>query len=125
MKLCYPETATFFRVSPDTYGNKKTILDQEEIPVFYGQNSLFSHSNNQDLIDSDGIIFPDPSNAFVIENANRLEGMYVYMNPFNGDPLDAWYKIESVTVSRDMLLTNTIDNVECLLKKTRSLYLVS
>ena len=59
--------------------------------------------------------------AFVVNNANRLEGMYIKAVLFGSDESESWYKIETVSVNRDHLLCNKIDNVEMALNKTRPL----
>ena len=124
-RLTYLDEATFVKVTTTGYGNNKVVQDQEVVPVIFLQSTGFAHVNNQDAITADAICYPDPENAFIIENANRLEGMYLLAPFFDGSNDEGWYKIESVSVNRDHLLTNTIDNIQCLLKKTRKISNVS
>lgn len=121
MKLCYPDTATFYKVTPQSYGNNKTVTDAEEIPVIFLQDTGFTHTNFRDSIDSDAVVYPDFNHSFIIENAMRLEGMYVKCALFGADEDAAWFKIIKSTVNRDHLLNNKIHNIECLLKKTTRL----
>lgn len=116
--LNYQDVATFVKVSSGGYGNDKTVTQQIDIPVIFLQNTQASHSRFQDSIESDAICYVDPFNSFVINNYNRLEGMYILQPLFGSADSQSWYKIISVTVNRDHLLGNEIDNIELRLKKT-------
>lgn len=120
-KLCYKDLITIVKVTANEYGNKKTTQEQHDVKGTFLQNTGFLHSANQDVIDSDAILYVDPANSFVKTNANRLEGMYVVVPLFGGDPDQSWYKITKVAVNRDHLLGNKIDNIQCLLKKSEAL----
>lgn len=119
--LCHKDLVTFVVVTASTYGNKKEVVQQHEVKCTFLQNTGFLHSNNQDAVDSDAIIYPDHTNAFIKANANRLEAMYIIAPLFGGDPGESWYKITNVAVNRDHLLNNKIDNIQCLLKKSEAL----
>lgn len=116
--LKYPDTATFILADSGEYSGNKTIGDQAEVPVIFVQGTNYNRNNHQDIVDADAVCWPDFTNAFIIEHANRLEGMYVLMDLYGGDPGNAWFKIASVVTHRDHLLNNTIDNIECRLQKT-------
>lgn len=118
LQLIYPDTATFVLVQSGGYKGTKMPVDQEDVSVIFVQNTGFQNANNQEGVTSDAILYPDFTNSFIIANAHRLEGMYVLINEYSGDEDESWFKIESVTVNRDHLLNNQIDNIECQLKKT-------
>lgn len=117
----YQDTATFVRVTADGYSGNKTAVQQVDVPVIFIQSTDFVRSGFQENIDADAICYPKKDEPFITENADRLEGMYIIANLFGGDVTDAWYKVETCTVNRDHLLTNTIDNIELLLKKTKAI----
>lgn len=119
LKLTYPDVATFVKVAPDGYANTKTPLAQIDVPVIFVQNTGYVRNRNQDAVDSDAICYPDFTNSFIVENANRLEGMYLIMPLYGATDAQAWYKVTDVTVNRDHLLGNVIDNIELGLKKSR------
>lgn len=123
--LNYQDTATFVTVSADSYGNTKVIEEQYDVPVIILQNTGFVHSTNQDALTADAVLYPDPLNSFISDNHNRLEGMYVVMPLYGDSADDGWYKITHVSVNRDHLLTNSIDNIECSLKRTTPIQGVS
>ena len=119
LQLNYPDTATFVEVSSSGYGNDKAMVAQVEVPVIFIQSTGFVRAGFQENVDADAICFPDFTDEFIVANHNRLEGMYVLMPLFGASNPQSWYKITNVTVNRDHLLGNTIDNVELQLKKTR------
>jgi len=119
--LCHKDTIVFVELTNYGYGNKKNVIAQHDVMGTFIQNTGFLHTTNQDIINSDAILFPDHKDAFIISAYNRLEGMCIIAPVFGGDPDDAWYKITSVTVNRDHLLGNKIDNIQVLLKKTEAL----
>lgn len=121
MRLPYPDTVTFVKVQAGSYANTKVVIGRADVNVIFIQNTGFQRTNYQEFVDSDAQCFPDPTNDFVIENANRLEGMYILAPMFGSDPIDSWYKVTGASVNRDHLLNNTIDNVQLGLKKTKAI----
>lgn len=117
----YQDTATFVKVTSGVYANSKTVVEQEGVPVVFLQSTGFNRSRFSETIDADAICYPDPLSEFVVDNFNRLEGMYILAPLFGVDNDDGWYKVETVIVNRDHLLTNTIDNIELRLKKTKKI----
>lgn len=115
LALTYPDTATFVVVTSGTYANSKTMAEQVEVPVIFLQDTNFQHAANQDGITADSVCYVDPFDAWILSKNYRLEGMYIVAAIFGEE---TWYKIESVTVNRDHLLGNVVDNVELLLKKS-------
>ncbi len=102
-----------------------SLLSQASVAVTFIQNTQFSRSNFQDAIDSDAICYPDFNNDFIVANFNRLEGIYVLQPLYGSGDDQSWYKITSVTINRDHLLNNQIDNIVSALKKTRPILGVS
>lgn len=113
------------KVSPGAYANNKTVEESEDVPVIFQQNTGFSRSNYQENIDADAILYADPTNDFIISHYNRLEGMYVIISPFGAPEDISWYKVTNVTIFRDHLIGNQIDNIQCALKKTRPVQTIS
>jgi hypothetical protein len=124
LPLNYPDSATFILSKENEYGDKR-VDKLSEVPVIFIQATGFNRANFQDGITADAVCYPDFTNSFIVDNSNRLEGMYIIAPLFDGDPDEAWYKVESCAVNRDHLLNNQIDNVELRLKKTRPWPLVS
>lgn len=117
----YQDEATFYKVIPGSYGNKKIVTEAESVALMFLQNTGFLHSQSQDVINANAAAFIDPENDFVKNNYIRLEGMYVAISLFGAPHEISWFKVTSVTINRDILLTNQIDNVQIELKKTTAL----
>lgn len=121
MRLNYQDTSTFYKTVSGRYANNRTVSSLATVPIIWLQNTGYSHSNNQDIKDSDAICFPDPENEFIVSNAYRLEGLYILAPMFGVDDDNAWFRVESVEINRDHLLRNQIDNVQLFLKKVSKL----
>lgn len=125
MFLPYKDIATFYKVASDEYGRKKLVTEYESVPVIFLQGIKVIQTGGQETLDADAVCYPDPTSDFVLDNFNRLEGMFIKAPLYGVDDDDAWYRVESVTVNRDHLLTNTIDNILLVLKKSAKLLNVS
>jgi len=122
LALNYPDTATFVEARSNSgYANKKIVYQQFDCSVIFIQSTDFVHSGFQDNIDADAICFPDINNEFVVSLANRLEGLYILMPLFGAADSQSWYKVTKASVSRDHLLSNSIDNIQLDLKKAESI----
>lgn len=121
MELNYQDIATFVKVtSSGGYRGSKTMVEQDTVPVIFVQATGFVNAGYQENVDADAICWCDPTNDFVVNNFNRLEGVYILAPLYGVDDADAWYKVESVVVNRDHLLNNEIDNIELRLKKSEA-----
>lgn len=118
LKLNYRDTATFVRVGSGNYKNDKAVIEQANVPVIFIQNTGFLNNEFQENVDADAVCYPDFTNAFLISNDYRLEGMYVLAPLFGASSDEGWYKVINVTVNRNHLLDTDIDNVQLLLKKS-------
>jgi hypothetical protein len=118
LALKYNDEATIVEVTSGVYGSSKIIVEQEDVNCIFLQDTNMVHANHQDGITADAIMYVDFSNQFIVDNFNRLEGMYVMIPLFGSSNNMSWYKIESCTIHRDHLLQNVIDNIELALKKT-------
>jgi hypothetical protein len=107
-------------------GYATDVIDEiVDIKGLFFSTTGIQHGDFKTSVRSDAQVYIDPTNDFVVNNSNRLEGMYVISNPFGEDVETAWYRIISVLIGQDKLLENEIDNISCLLKKTSELNYVS
>ena len=124
-KICYLDTVTFYKVYSGGYGSSKLVETSGDVNCLFIQNTGYGHSTNQDYINSDAVCYPDPENAFLINNHYRLEGMYILAPFFDVSNEYGWYKVTSVNVNRDLLIMDKVGNIELTLKKTAKLPMVS
>lgn len=117
--LEYIDDITLYETGQDGYGDHSI---KNEIPV----KALFLQGTSQnglkvEAISSDAHVYLDIDNPFIVENAYRLEGMYILANTLNGNPAESWYRISSVKVGQRKLLDNALNNVHCRLTKCEAL----
>lgn len=110
------DTVQLATTSTDGYGDK-TVEVLTSVKSLFVQRTGFIHGENQSASTSDAAVYLDPKNPVVVENAFRLEGMYIISDQF-GKP--SWYQISSVNVGQRKLLNNAIDNIYCRLDKIAS-----
>lgn len=118
------DTIQLVTTSTDGYGDKTTQV-LTAVKCLFVQRTSVSHDNNADGVQSDAIVYLDPQNQIVLDNAYRLEGMYVIANIFAQPEQTSWYKIVGVRVGQRKLLDNTVDNIHCDLQKVAGIAYVS
>jgi hypothetical protein len=112
----YLDTVKLATTTSDGYGDQ-TVTVLTDAKALFIQRTSEEHQNNADGITSDAAVYLDPTNSIVVDNAYRLEGMYIIANPLGGEQSASWYQIAHVTVGQRKLLNNAIDNIYCLLEK--------
>lgn len=112
----YKDTVTLVTTTVDSYGAE--VADEEyEVQAVVEMATGYTHSDNQDAITSDAIVYVDPSNEDVQDNFYRLEEMLVIIDIFGTHENRSWFKVTNVVVARDTQLCNTVDNIQLNLKK--------
>lgn len=114
MKLV--DTVKLATTTVDGYGDK-TVTVLTEVKSLFIQKTSIAHDNNADTVQSDATVYLDPSNQVVLDNAYRLEGMYIIAQPFGQSSDESWYKIILMSVGQRKLLNNVVDNIHCVLQK--------
>lgn len=119
VELDYKDTIQLVSTQLSTDGYGTEVIDEiHDVAGLFIENTGWVHSNFRSELVADAEVYLDPNDDFVIENAYRLEGMYILANRYGGTDALQWYKITQVIVGEDKLLDNQIDNVNCQLKKT-------
>ena len=114
----YPDTVKLASgTTTDGYGDK-TVTVLSEVPAAFIRRAGIQHEDGMDSETTDATVYLLPTHAKVLENIDKLEGMYIIADPFGQDN---WYRIESANVAERKLLNNTIDNVYCRLQKVAGL----
>jgi len=112
--LKYQDKITLVSVEIDEYGTEYA-KDEAVIPAIVDYSSGYTHSDHQDLLDTDAVVAIDPNNQFVLDNHFRLEEFLVKIKLLNKTD---WYKITDVSIAKDSLLCNKFRHIELRLKKT-------
>ena len=108
----------------DGYGDN-TVTVLTEVKSLFIQRTAVEHTSNEDTVQSDAVVYLDPKNQVVLDNAYRLEGMYIIAQPFSQTQEESWYRIIAVNVGQRKLLDNVVDNIHCALDKVAGLAYVS
>ena len=116
-KLIYKDTIKIVDYTNDGFGDE-SASEEVEVKALFMQSTGQSHGGNVDSITTSAHAYVDPSNSFIIQNHNRLEGMLVVVNIFNSPESESWYRISRVVVGVDKLLCNSIDNIHIYLTKS-------
>lgn len=111
------DTVKLATTATDGYGDH-TVTVLTEVDSLFVQRTGVEHGQNSEGVTSDATVYLDPTNQIVLDNAYRLEGMFIISQPFGQTEEESWYRITSVTVAQRKLLDNTIDNIHCRLEKT-------
>lgn len=122
MKLV--DTVKLATTTSDGYGDK-TVTILTEVDSLFIQRTAVVHESNTEGVESDATVYLDPQNAVVLENAYRLEGMYIIAQPFGQSDTESWYEIVGVNVGQRKLLNNVVENIHCSLNKVAGLAYVS
>lgn len=118
--LIYKDPVWLIETAQDMYGDN-SIAHAEPVLGLFVQGTSQNETRFVEAIGTDAHIYLDISNPYVVENAFRLEGMYIVANLFGGPVNEAWYKISRVKVGQRKLLENDINNVHCFLTKCDAL----
>lgn len=113
----YPDIIKLAVTSSDGYGDS-TVTALDEIPAAFVKRAGIVHGSNTEGETTDATVYLLPTNSKVMENKDKLEGMYIVSSPFGADN---WYRISSVNIAERKLLNNAIDNVYCRLQKVAGL----
>lgn len=118
--LNYKDDVVLVDTYPDDYGDMG-ISHVEKLKGLFVQGTSQTRTGYVDAIGTDAHVYLDINNAFVQENAFRLEGMYLVANIFGGQENQQWFKISRVKVGQRKLLGNEVNNVHCFLTKSTPL----
>lgn len=118
--LNYKDDLLLINTEQDGYGDN-TISHIETIKGLFVQGNSQSESNYTEMLGTDAHAYLDIDNPYVLENAFRLEGMYLVCNIFNSNKDESWYKISRCKVGQRKLLGNEVNNIHCFLTKCEAL----
>lgn len=118
--LEYKDPVLLIDTAQDEYGDN-SISHIEHLNGLFRLGMSQSEVNYVEGLSTDAHIYLDIENPFVIQNAYRLEGMYIVANLQGGKENQAWYKISSVTLGQRKLLDNDYNNIHCRLTKCSAL----
>jgi len=114
--LDYKDDLLLIDTEQDGYGDY-VAAHIEPIKGLFVQGTSQSEVNYTEMLGTDAHAYLDISDSYVLQNAFRLEGMYLVCNIFGGDKDESWYKISRCKVGQRKLLGNEVNNIHCFLTK--------
>lgn len=124
IRLEFKDEALIYVVRKSGYGNDVPMAPAT-VPALYEQTTGHEHGANQDATTAGSRLYLPGDDNFVTEHAERLEGMIVQINPYGAMTSEQYFRINSVTPVRDILLGNQLQHVECDLAKVEEFSYVS
>lgn len=118
--LDYKDPVLLIETGQDGYGDN-TVIHIEHLNGLFRLGMSQAEANYVEGISTDAHIYLDIENQFVIDNAYRLEGMYIVANLQGGRKNQAWYKISRCVLGQRKLLDNDYNNIHCWLTKCSAL----
>lgn len=115
-RMPFKDTVTLYEVTSDHYGDP-VIGEAHVMKGAYEQTTTKQHSDHQDFIAGAPRLYLPPEDAYLLERAYRIEGMFVQVNLFGGGTQDHFFEITEASPIRDTLLGNQVWHVECELRK--------
>lgn len=116
MSIVMKDTCQLAQISEDGYGDMQVEV-LTTIGCLFLQGTGSSHSNNVEIATADAHVYLDIYDEAIRGIAYRLEGFYLLINPFGGNPDESWYRIIRVQVGQKKLTSNEVDNVHAFLQK--------
>lgn len=120
-KIKLLDTVTIINTAVDGYGDT-VILEQADVKGAFFQGTATAMMNDTDMIETyDAHCYVDETAPFVVENAFRLEGMYLVASLYGYPSNKSWYKIRDVKLGVTKIRDNVVNNCHCFLQKCEPL----
>lgn len=120
--IIYRDTVRLYRVTADGYNQNKTVASYCDVNAVFLSELGMTRSGFVSNVTSGSICYLDPEDDYVVNNYNRLEGVYLRASVYGQYE---WYRIKEVVINRNHLLGDRVDNIEAYLDKVDPLYKVS
>lgn len=116
-KILLLDTVKIVNTAVNGYGDA-VALDSADVKAAFFQGMAIGRANNTDLLDTyDAHCYVDETDPFVVDNAFRLEGMYVLANLYGYPDEKSWYKIRDVKLGVTKIIDNVVNNCHLFLDK--------
>lgn len=116
-KVKLPDTVRIINTVVDGYGDA-VALDEAIIKGAFFQGTSQNHRNQTDMLETyDAHCYVDETDPWILEQAFRLEGMYLVLNLYGGANRESWYQIKDVQLGVTKIVDNVVNCVECFLTK--------
>lgn len=122
-KVKLPDTVRIINTAVDGYGDT-VVLDEAIVKGAFFQGTSQDRRNQTDMLETyDAHCYVDETDPWILEQAFRLEGMYLVLNLYGGTDRESWYQVADVQLGVTKLLDNVVNNVELMLRKVEPISL--
>lgn len=116
-KILLPDTVKIINTAVNGYGDV-VVLDSADVPGAFFQGMATGRANNTDLLETyDAHCYVDETAPFVVENAYRLENMYLVASLYGYPEDESWYRIRDVKLGVTKIIDNVVNNCHLFLQK--------
>lgn len=120
-KILLQDQVKIINVAVNGYGDA-IVLDSAVVAGAFFEGTAESKNNNTDMLETyDAHCYVDETSDFVVENAYRLEGMYLVVSLYGYPENKSWYKIADVKLGVTKIIDNQVNNCHCFLKKCEAI----
>ena len=116
-KILLQDTVKIINTAVNGYGDA-VVLESGDVKGAFFQGMSQNHTNDTDLLETyDAHCYVDETDPFVVENAFRLEGMYLVANLYGYPEEKSWYISRDVKLGVTKIVDNVVNNCHCFLQK--------
>ena len=120
-KINLQDSVRLINAEVDGYGDP-IVLEEAVVAGAFFEGMSVNDRNNTDMVEAyDAHCYVDETSAFVLDNAYRLEGMYLVVNLYGDLDSESWYKIRDVKLGVTKMLDNQVNNCHCFLQKVEAI----
>lgn len=120
-KILLPDIVKIINTANNGYGDV-VVLEESDVKGAFFEGTSTNFTNDTDMIETyDAHCYIDETDPFVVDNAFRLEGMYLVANLYGYPTSECWYKIKDVKLGVTKIIDNVVNNCHCFLQKCEPL----
>jgi len=126
-KIRLQDKVRIINAAVDGYGDA-VILEEAEVAGAFFQGTAAARANDTDIMDATDLIetydahcYVDETAPFVVENAFRLENMFLVANLYGYPESESWYRIRDVKLGVTKIRDNVVNNCHLFLQKSEPL----
>lgn len=124
-KILLPDIVRIINTAVNGYGDT-VILDAGYVKGAFFEGTADNFTNDTDMIEAyDAHCYVDETDPFVLDNAYRLEGMYLVVSLYGYPEDESWYVIKDVKLGVTKIIDNVVNNCHCFLQKCDPLVITS
>lgn len=115
MTFCPTTPAKLYRLGHDDYA-RDIVTGIGKLSILIQEANGWQRGSNAQALNADAIAMATPEGLERLVAAGRVEGYLMQISPFTQAD---WYRIDAVSVARDLLLCNDVMHYELSLSRSK------